>query len=452
MSSFLIASTKKSSGKTTVSIGLAAILSKKFKQLSIFKKGPDYIDPLWLSAASNRPCYNLDFFTMTNSEVRNLFNQKTAKSEISIVEANKGLFDGVNLNGNDSNAELAKLLGLKVVLVIDCEGMTRGIAPLVNGYTSFDKKIKYHGLILNQVNGSRHEDKLIASVEKYSDIRVLGSIWKNKDLIIEEQHLGLKPYFLDSSAHRKIQTIKKVINTSVDVAKFSNPHKKNPTSCSSIILNRLKNFNNITIGIASDKAFGFYYQDDIDKFLSHGVKIKYIDTLNDKKLPCIDALIIGGGFPELFLYELSRNNALKKEIKLFINKYGPTFAECGGLMYLSKSIKFKDRKYKMVGAINGDVTMHDQPVGRGYVNLETKKNHPWLPHQKSIPGHEFHHSRLDGKFIKSDFVFNVKRGYGVDGKSDGIIVKNLIATYSHIRDTSKTRWIRNFLDFIVETK
>ncbi len=452
MNSYLIASTKKSSGKTTVTIGLTAILSKKCKQLSLFKKGPDYIDPLWLSAASNRPCYNLDFHTMTNNEVRDLFCQKTAKSEISMVEANKGLFDGVKLNGSDSNAALAKLLGLKVILVIDCEGMTRGIAPLVNGYTSFDTKIKYHGLILNQVNGSRHEDKLIASIQKYSDIRILGSIWKNKDLIIEEQHLGLKPYFLESLAHKKIQAIKKVIRTSVDIVKFTNLCEKNHTSIMPTTTNRLKKFKNITIGIASDKAFGFYYQDDIDKLLSHGVKIKYINTLKDKKLPCIDGLIIGGGFPELYLDKLSRNTSLKKEIKSFINNYGPTYAECGGLMYLSKSIKFKNRKYKMIGAIDGDTTMHDQPVGRGYVHLETKQKHLWLPHKKSIPGHEFHHSRLEGDFARNDFAFNVKRGYGVDGKSDGIIVKNLIATYSHIRDTSKIRWIKNFLDFIVKNK
>ena len=169
MSSILIASTKKSSGKTTVTIGLTAILSKIYKQLSVFKKGPDYIDPLWLSVASNYPCFNLDFHTMTNKEIKDFYHQKTSESEISIVEANKGLFDGVSLNGNDSNAALAKLLGLRVVLVIDCEGMTRGIAPLLNGYTAFDKKIRYHGLILNRVNGSRHEDKLIASIERYSD-------------------------------------------------------------------------------------------------------------------------------------------------------------------------------------------------------------------------------------------------------------------------------------------
>ena len=452
MSSFLIASTKKSSGKTTVTIGLTAILSKRYEQLSIFKKGPDYIDPLWLSAASNCPCYNLDFHTMTNKEIKDFYHQKTCKSEISIVEANKGLFDGVSLNGIDSNAALAKLLNLKVVLVVDCEGMTRGIAPLMNGYRAFDKKIKYHGLILNKVNGSRHENKLIASIEKYSDIKVLGSVWKNKDLSINEQHLGLQPNFIDNQAHKKIQAIKKVINASIDISKFTNSPKKNLTPSVLLTSNYLNKFKNITIGLASDKAFGFYYQDDIDKFLNYGVKIKYINTIKDKKLPPIDALIIGGGFPELSLQELSKNNFLKKEIKKFINDNGPTYAECGGLMYLSKSIKFKNKKYKMVGAINGDITMHSQPVGRGYVNLEVKKNHPWLSNGKSILCHEFHHSKLEGNFVKNDFAFNVKRGFGVDGISDGIIFKNLLATYSHIRDTSKTRWIKKFLDFIVERK
>ena len=452
MNSFLIASTKKSSGKTTVAIGLSAILSKKHKQFLSFKKGPDYIDPLWLSAASNRPCYNLDFNTMTNREIKDFFHQKVANSEISLVEANKGLFDGINLNGNDSNAALAKLLGLKVILVIDCEGMTRGIAPLLNGYESFDQSIKYHGLILNQVNGARHEDKLISSIKKYTNMRVLGSIWRDKNLIITEQHLGLQPNFLDAFSHKKIQVIKKTINESVDISKFTSGHKKNNIPAVSTSLNTSKKFKNITIGIAKDKAFGFYYQDDIEKFLSYGVEVKFINTLKDKKLPIIDALIIGGGFPELCLDELSKNNYLKKEVRDFITNYGPTYAECGGLMYLSKSIKLKNRKYKMVGALNGNITMHDHPIGRGYVNLQVKKNHPWLPNRKSILCHEFHHSKLEGAFVKNDFVFNVKRGFGVDGNSDGIIFKNLLATYSHIRDTSKTRWIKNFLDFIVERK
>ena len=138
--------------------------------------------------------------------------------------------------------------------------------------------------------------------------------------------------------------------------------------------------------------------------------------------------------------------------KCFVNNYGPTYAECGGLMYLSKSIKFKNRKYKMVGVINGDTEMYEKPIGRGYVSLEIKKNHPWFTHQKSILCHEFHHSKLEGNFFKDDFVFNVKRGYGVNGKYDGIVVKNLIATYSHMRDTSKSRWIKNFLNFILEKK
>ena len=281
---------------------------------------------------------------------------------------------------------------------------------------------------------------------------MLGSVWKNKDLSINEQHLGLQPNFIDNQAHKKIQAIKKVINASIDISKFTNPPMKNLTPSVLLTSNHSNKFKNITIGLASDKAFGFYYQDDIDKFLNYGVKIKYINTIKDKKLPPIDALIIGGGFPELSLQELSKNNYLKKEIKKFINDNGPTYAECGGLMYLSKSIKFKNKKYKMVGAINGDITMHNQPVGRGYVNLEVKKNHPWLSNGKSILCHEFHHSKLEGNFVKNDFAFNVKRGFGVDGISDGIIFKNLLATYSHIRDTSKTRWIKNFLDFIVERK
>ena len=167
-------------------------MKKLDKKVSVFKKGPDYIEPLWLSLASNKPCYNLDFFTMSKREIKNLYSAESSHSQISLVEANKGLFDGLSLTGKNSNAELAKLLNLDVVLVIDCEGMTRGIAPLLKGYREFDKKIKYHGIVLNKVNGSRHESKLVQTVENFSDIRVLGSIWKS----VSYTHLTLPTILL----------------------------------------------------------------------------------------------------------------------------------------------------------------------------------------------------------------------------------------------------------------
>ena len=186
----------------------------KYK-LSVFKKGPDYIDPLWISQASGCQCYNLDFNTMSNGEIKKLYMDKTKISNISIVEGNKGLFDGVSLDGSDSNAQLAKLLNLKTILVADCAGITRGIAPLVNGYEQFDKNIKYKGIILNNIATDRHEGKIINALKEYTNLKVIGSVHKNSDLNIIEQHLGLEPSFLKSNT-KTIKKISSIIKSSID--------------------------------------------------------------------------------------------------------------------------------------------------------------------------------------------------------------------------------------------
>ena len=215
MSHILISATRKSSGKTTISLGLAAALTEMDIEVQTFKKGPDYIDPLWISQASGCQCYNLDFNTMSNGEIKKLYMDKTKISNISIVEGNKGLFDGVSLDGSDSNAQLAKILNLKTILVIDCSGITRGIAPLVNGYEQFDSKIKYSGIILNNIISDRHEGKIINALNEYTKLKVIGSVHNNSKLNIVEQHLGLEPSFLKSNT-KTIKKISSVIKSSID--------------------------------------------------------------------------------------------------------------------------------------------------------------------------------------------------------------------------------------------
>ena len=226
MKSYLITSTKKSSGKTIITIGLAAALYSMKYKLSVFKKGPDYIDPLWISKSAKAKCYNLDFNTMSNHEIKNLYKSKILNSSISIVEGNKGLFDGVSLDGSDSNAALANLLKLEIILIIDCSGMTRGIAPLVTGYKQFDPKLKYKGIILNNIASDRHEGKVISTINEYTDLKVFGSVHKKNELnkksvdpsthsetIIEDSSWdivllpGLYESLFTSSAQRKAQNI-----------------------------------------------------------------------------------------------------------------------------------------------------------------------------------------------------------------------------------------------------
>lgn len=447
MKSYLISSTKKSSGKTIIATGLCSILSN-IDSLAAFKKGPDYIDPLWLSQASKAKCYNLDFFTMTDLEISKLYKTASRGKNISLVEGNKGLFDGVSLNGIDSNASLAHLLKLEVILVLDCSGITRGIAPLLQGYKGFDSKIKYKGIILNNIASERHESKIINAVNEFTKFKVIGSVHKNKKLDIIEKSLGLEPVFQNTHTSKIIKNISSIVKSSIDIKYLVNKSISAKIKTIPKIVTKHKKYSNLKIGVALDEAFGFYYPDDIDKFKSYGVKIVYFNTLKDKLLPEVDGLFIGGGFPERVTDRLHKNTSMIKSISSFIDSGMPVYAECGGLMYLCESIKVKARKFKMAGIIKGNVEMCDKPVGRGYVELMINKKHPWMNKGDVIKCHEFHYSNIKIKNNSSSYGFKVIRGYGTNGRHDGILYKNLVASYSHLRDTAQSRWIENYLNFI----
>ena len=376
MNRMLISAAHKSSGKTMVSIGLCAALRARGHAVQPFKKGPDYIDPMWLSQAAGHACRNLDLYLMEDDDVVATFARHA--SEINLVEGNKGLYDGLSLDGSNSNAALAKLIDLPVFLVIDARGMTRGIAPLILGYQAFDKDIQIAGVILNKLGGSRHEAKLREVIEHYTDVPVVGAIQYDERLSIIERHLGLMPSNESIVATAKIKQIGEAIAEQVDLDKLlSLSEKAQRPSPRTAEVSPLPAGERIRIGIARDRAFGFYYADDLDALEAAGAVLVPFDTLRDAHLPDIDAMYIGGGFPEACAIELEANTSLRHEIREAIGGGMPAYAECGGLMYLSRSIAYQGRSYEMAGAIPGDVVMHAKPVGRGYVHLQEDAAHPW---------------------------------------------------------------------------
>lgn len=442
--SIYLSAAHKSSGKTTLSLGLCAIFQSQNLKVQPFKKGPDYIDPIWLTHASGLPCYNLDFWTQTHQEIKTLFNQYNATADISIIEGNKGLYDGVSVQGGDSNADLAKQLKTPVILVIDVLGITRGVAPLLKGYELFDTDVNIAGVILNKAVSERHATKVRQAVEYYSDIPVLGVVSKSSDLIIDERHLGLIPANEENKSKKIINIVRGQIAEQVDYKKVleiskNNPHLNSPKLS---IETRLKP--TLKIAVAKDKAFGFYYQDDFETFKKYGVELVFFDTLKDKKLPQADALFIGGGFPEMFAQELSQNTTLLKDIKVRIEQGLPTKAECGGLMYLTNQIK-TDKIYKMVGVIDANITMSKKPVGRGYIELENKE-------KQAIKAHEFHYSKIEILNKNYQYAYEVKRGFGIDGQKDGLKIHNCLATYAHFRHTASNPWIADFIKLIETTR
>jgi cobyrinic acid a,c-diamide synthase len=368
-------------------------------------------------------------------------------ADVCLVEGNKGLYDGLDLEGSNSNAALARLLGLPVILVLDARGMTRGIAPLILGYQAFDREIRIAGVILNKLGGRRHESKLRAVIEHYTDVPVIGAIQDDARLALVERHLGLMPANETRAAERHIAEIADVVASQVDLQRLLDITQTDvalPRPAPQLVSSQPP----VRIAVAQDAAFGFYYADDFDALRSAGAEIVPFDTLRDPQLPACDGMFIGGGFPESFLDRLEANTALRAEILGAIEGGLPVYAECGGLMYLARSISWQGKTARMVGAIAGDVVMHLKPVGRGYVMLSPTEQHPWREADAEVPvlrAHEFHYSSIENLPATTRYAYEMKRGHGVDGKRDGIIYKNVLASYTHLRASSGCDWPAKFV-------
>ena len=450
MAHLYLSAAHKSSGKTTVTTGICAALAARKLNVRPFKKGPDYIDPMWLSAAANAPCYNLDFNVQDEASIRDVFARQSAGGDIAIIEGNKGLYDGMDVEGSNSNAALAKLLGAPVVLVLDARGMTRGVAPLLQGYRGFDGDVNIAGVIFNMVGGARQEEKLRQAVERYTDIPVLGAVHKNAEVALVERHLGLMTRIEDSEADRKIARLGEVTAAGVDLDRLIEIAKTAPAPAAPAPLPPVP-APDVTLAVARDAAFDFYYPDDLEGLARAGAKLVFFDTLSDTALPGgIDGLFIGGGFPETHIAALAANTALRGAIKAAIEGGLPTYAECGGLMYLARSLIWRDERGDMAGVIPGDAVMHERPQGRGYVRLRATSAHPWPENGQNAPfaAHEFHYSSLENLDGAPIYAYEVLRGHGIDGKHDGLVMGNLLATYGHLRDVDGTGWTQRFVNFV----
>lgn len=453
MARLFISAAHKSSGKTTLSIGLCAAWQGQGLKVQPFKKGPDYIDPLWLTAASQRVCHNLDFNTSSSHEILHCLQHYGQSADLSLIEANKGLYDGLSLDGSDSNAALAKLLQAPVVLVLDTRGMTRGIVPILLGHLAFDREVNIAGVIFNRVGGSRHASKLCQAVEYFTDIPVLGAVQDAVEMQIEERHLGLMPSNEQVDAEQQIARIRELVAEQVDLTKLFTlaQHAPSlPTVMQPVSFKLATHPGKLRIGICQDAAFGFYYPSDLDALQQAGAELVVINTLQDTQLPNIDGLFIGGGFPETQMQQLEANRSMRASIRQAIEAGLPTYAECGGLMYLARSLHWRGQRAEMVGIIPGDAVMYSKPQGRGYVHLEETAAMPWpkLSADLQLQAHEFHYSRLENLSEKGHYAYKVQRGQGIDGEHDGWVYKNLLASYTHLRHTQAYPWAQRFMEFV----
>jgi cobyrinic acid a,c-diamide synthase len=461
MAHLYISAAHKSSGKTVIATGLCAALRARGLAVQPFKKGPDYIDPMWLARAAGRPCRNLDFFTMSAAEILDAGRRYADAADVSVIEGTKGLHDGVALDGSDSNAALTKLLAAPLVLVVDARGLTRGVAPLVDAQAHFDREVRTAGVILNRVGGARHEAKLRAAIEHYTDIAVLGAVRDDPALTIPEGHLGLLPANDHPRAPWVVESIAEAIRTQVDIEQLLGVARRAhwPESLTRPAL-RAPSGDSVRIGIARDAAFGFYYAGDLEGLEAAGATLHFFDSLRDSSLPELDGLFIGGGFPERHMDALAANTALRQQIRSRVEAGLPVYAECGGLMYLSRSLEWKERRAPMLGIIPADTVMHAKPRGRGYVKLRETGRGPWPLADTAGPdgahevlhAHEFHYSALENLSPGLEFAYEVLRGHGVDGEHDGLVIHNVLASFSHLRDVDAHVWTRRFVAFVRATR
>lgn len=455
----LIAAARKSSGKTVIAIGLAAALADQGLKVQPFKKGPDYIDAGWLSLAAGAPCYNLDFNVQSHDEMLAAL-ARTPQECFKLIEANKGLHDGLSTEGENSNAALAKLLKLPVVLVLDCTGITRGVAPLLLGQQLFDREVQLVAVILNQVRGARHEQKLKAAVKAYTDVKVVGTLPYSPQMQLPERHLGLMPAAEALAARAAVDRMRQYASKHLSLDELIGMARNaTPLSCTSTAeygagaheATRRR----YRLGVFRDAAFSFYYPDDLEALSHHGFELVFINSLRDNHLPPIDALFIGGGFPETQMKVLSANEGLRRSVRSAIEDRLPVYAECGGLMYLARKLEWRGRCHVMADVLHLDIVVEDTPQGRGYARIEEDQDMPWprLHDQHRVhPAHEFHYSRIVSMPDKLKTAYKVLRGTGIGNQRDGIVYKNLLASYIHRRSSKQHDWTKAFFGFVHRQK
>ncbi len=452
MAHLLIGAPSKSSGKTTLTLGLCAALARRGLAVQPFKKGPDYIDPMWLGRAAGRPCYNLDFNTMEREEILGTFRRYSDDAAISLIEGNMGLYDSLDVAGEYSNAALAALLGAPVLLVVNVKGATRSIVPLIRGFLDFEPKVRFAGILLNNVAGDRHEKRLREVIGHYLDIPIVGAIQRDENLAIDERHLGLVPSNETATADRILSRIADHIERQVDLEQLTELAGQAVLPPCSAMPGPEFPVPDVRIGIAQDGAFGFYYPRDLERLREAGAELVSFSPSRDTRLPAVDGLFIGGGFPETHLDELSANRAMREAIREAIEADMPVYAECGGLMYLCRSIRWGNKKADMVGVMPADAVMHNRPVGRGYVCLRTTGLEKWAGAPDTLRAHEFHYSSLENLASGLTYAYEVTRGAGIDGHHDGFVYRNLLANYVHLQDVEGHHWTRRFVDFVRRVK
>jgi cobyrinic acid a,c-diamide synthase len=428
------------SGKSVVAVGLVAAYAQQGHTVVPFKKGPDYIDAGWLQLAAGQPCYNLDPFLMDRETILRSFIKQSRQAEMVIVEGNRGLFDGVNIEGAYSTAELAIHLDLPVLLVVDCTKATRTIAALVLGCQKLDPRVNIKGVVLNRLGTARHESIVRQSVEHYTGIPVVGAIRRSRTDFFPQRHLGVTPHQEHDSAVQTTGLLAEVAEENLDLQAIENlmSDMQLPAIESPVIETPE---HPVRIGVLKDAAFQFYYPENLEALRHEGAELVDINAMTAESLPELDGLYIGGGFPETSARRLADNETFRQSLKQAVEAGLPIYAECGGLIYLGESILLDGVEYPLAGVFPVRFGLHKKPQAHGYTELTAKGQNPFYQVGDKIKGHEFRYSTiLSWQGSPSNLALTMERGVGFMEGRDGLVYKNVLALYTHIHALSTSQW------------
>jgi cobyrinic acid a,c-diamide synthase len=429
-----------------VSLGITVALKRRGLKVFPYKKGPDYIDAAWLSEAAGEECKHLDLFMMGEDGVKDVFFRCCQDNSVSIIEGNRGLFDGVDIHGTYSTARIARLFDIPVFLVMDCTKITNTVSSLIIGCQNFDPKVRFGGVILNRVSGKRHGDIIRKSVEHHTGLPVLGEI-PNLDIKMPERHLGLTTVYETGDFDRKLEFLGDIAETHLDldnILKIARDTSPLAPSLDDPYGQPVKSTaSKVKVGIIKDYAFQFYYPENLIALEQEGAEIIEFDSMRDIKLKPVDILYIAGGFPEVHAEKISTNKSFRDSVRIFAEKGLPIYGECGAVIYLGRSVLYKGHKYKMCGIFPLDFELSKKPAGHGYTEINVDKENPFFPVDSKLKGHEFHYSiPTNWNPSSQETAFCVKKGFGFDGSRDGLHKKNVFATYTHLHATGTLDWAK----------
>jgi cobyrinic acid a,c-diamide synthase len=448
----MLASLRGGSGKTVITMGVLAAWKAQGSKVIPFKKGPDYIDAGWLAMSAGHPCFNLDPFLMKKRALLHSFQYRAQNGELSLIEGNRGLFDGINPQGTYSTAELAKLLNVPVVLIVDCTKTTRTVAAQVLGCQQFEPDLDLRGIILNYIAGTRHETIIRKSIDSYCNLPVLGVVPRMSSSQFPERHLGLLPFQEHPEVEKAVQSAKEMVQKYLDLEglralAYGAPPMKTLTPHPVCFRGTGPGPARPLIGVIQDRAFQFYYPENLEALEKVGAELIFLNALTGEFPVTLDGLYIGGGFPETQALRLAENYSFRLGLKEAIEEGLPVYAECGGLMYLGQTLIYQGETYPMVGVLPLTFVLEKKPQGHGYTTLKVQKDNPYFPIGTVLKGHEFHYSRVqDWDSSKVSPVFKMVKGFGLDGQGDGIQYKNVLASYTHLHALGTAEWAQALWD------